>query len=1039
MKQSYRYFPLYFIASLFCSVPAYTQWAPAPMPEGGEVFFLEYYANAYWAGANSGLYRSANGLQWEHVDNLGFNPFVAALVDADTMYLVQNEQKTEVLTTTDGGQSWKKTTAFPEKSAFNPRLYKSGDVLVISNAGPFLYYLKSADNGNSFQGFQGGQQDLNGGLFDANGGIMAYFFSYFYLSVDGGATFSWQLLPANHNEALRVLTTDSAIVVRSQLNSGPPEVFISFDTAKSWQTMALPAGFTPSNSTLNRQGKRGLLLLKSDAFAISNDHGLSWQTFTTPIPPRRLLQTADGWFISTFDGFFHSTDSGANWSGANEGFRGHVLTRLFQTAGHLYAYTSQKKYYYSPFGSDTWYPLTTAKSVTFPTLAFAGEDTLVFYNQISFDRGQTWTDINYPNVNAFGVQNIAIHDGHAYVPNRDKLQVVPLVPMPTAQPQSFPGGDDAMGVLFAGDTLFLLTEVCQVFRRLPGSSTWDILNQASSGAFLPRIFRVQGRFFVTRGVDLLYSDDGINWQPFPTDRFPWTTSPVTYFQNMVGVDSVIVAASAEAGLMFSTNRGADWWRFQTGMPQDLGKATGLAVGPGHLYAAMYQGGLWQRKLQLGSATGLVYRDDNKNGVRDTGESPLPNVRVLASGSDNLAVTDSAGQYQIWFDAHSDSVSVLLPAAYGAVQPPKRFVGGVKTGQDFGVWFQPGAVDVGVQVVNTSIIRPGYDHVLVVLLENKGGDVQGTTVSLTLPPGIEFLSANPAPVTITGDSITWTVSGMTALERLSFSVICRADNLLLPGDMLSFSAEALLNETDLYPDDNLFHLTTNVLGSYDPNDKQVQPAGPLSPAQLAAGTALHYTIRFQNTGNYRADRVRLIDTLDKNLDLQSLRITGASHPFIWRLLDGRVLEVIFDHILLPDSSSDEAGSHGFFSFSISGERDLPLGARMTNRALIYFDFNAPIITNTVVTEIKLGSDAADVNTERSIMQLSPNPAGSHCFVTLPESGGSATLFRWNGTVVHWKRECPAQIAMDVRELPAGLYLLYWEKGANRASSVLIVAR
>ena len=1039
MKQFYFYFPLYLIASFHFSVPAYTQWTPAPMPEGGEVFFLEYYASTYWAGANSGLYRSANGLQWEHVDNLGYNPFVAALVDADTMYLVQNEQKTEVLTTTDGGQGWKKTTVIPEKSAFNPRLYKSGGVLVISNAGQFLYYLRSTDNGNSFQGFQGGQQDLNGGLFDANGGIMAYFFSYFYLSIDGGATFSWHLLPANHNEALRVLATDSAIVVRSQLNSGPPEVFISFDTAKTWQTMVLPAGFTPSNSTIGRQGKRGLLLLKSDAFAISNDHGLSWQTFTTPIPPRRLLQTADGWFISTIDGFFHSTDSGVTWSSASQGFKGHVITRLFQTAGYLYAYTSQKNYYYSPFGSDTWYPLTTAKSVNFPALAFAGEDTLVLYNQLSFDHGQTWTDINYPNENAFGVQNIAIHDGQAYVPNRDKLQVVPLVPMPTAQPQFFPGGDNAMDVLFAGDTLFLLTERCQVFRRLPGSSTWDILNQASNSAFLPRIFRVQSRFFVTRGVDLLYSDDGINWQPLPTDHFPWTTSPITYFQNMVGVDSLIVAASAEAGLMFSTNRGADWWHFQTGLPQGLGKATGLAVGPGYLYAAMYQGGLWQRKLQLGSATGVVYRDENKNGFRDTGESPLPNVRVFASGSDILAVTDSAGQYQIWFDANSDSVGVRLPAAYGAVQPPKRFVQGVKTGQDFGVWFQPGAVDVGVQVVNTSIIRPGYDHVLVVLLENKGGDAQGATVSLTLPSGIAFLSANPAPAAITGDSITWTVSGIPALGRLNFSVTCRADNLLLPGDMLSFSAEALLNEADLYPDDNLFHLTTSVFGSYDPNDKQVQPVGPFTPAQLAAGTPLQYTIRFQNTGNYRADRVRLIDTLDKNFDLQSLRIIGASHPFNWRLLDGQVLEIVFDHILLPDSSSDEAASHGFFSFFISGKRGLPLGTRLTNRAFIYFDFNVPIITNTVVTEIKLESDVADVETKRWIVQLSPNPAGSHFFATLPESGGSATLFRLNGTVVHWIRECPAQIVMDVRELPAGLYLLYWEKGKNRASLVLVVAR
>lgn len=155
--------------------------------------------------------------------------------------------------------------------------------------------------------------------------------------------------------------------------------------------------------------------------------------------------------------------------------------------------------------------------------------------------------------------------------------------------------------------------------------------------------------------------------------------------------------------------------------------------------------------------------------------------------------------------------------------------------------------------------------------------------------------------------------------------------------------------DATPDDNTFVLKATVTGSYDPNDKQVWPAF-IKPAQIASGEPLLYTIRFQNTGTYPAERVRLVDTLDARLDLASLQVISASHSFTWRILGGHVLEVLFDQIQLPDSLSNEAGNHGFFSFSIKGKPYLLLGERLRNRAYIYFDFNSPVVTNTVVTEV-----------------------------------------------------------------------------------------
>jgi hypothetical protein len=44
-------------------------------------------------------------------------------------------------------------------------------------------------------------------------------------------------------------------------------------------------------------------------------------------------------------------------------------------------------------------------------------------------------------------------------------------------------------------------------------------------------------------------------------------------------------------------------------------------------------------------------------------------------------------------------------------------------------------------------------------------------------------------------------------------------------------------------------------------------------------------------------------------------------------------------------TNEAASHGFVKFRIAQQQDLPNGTMLENTAKIYFDFNAPIITNT----------------------------------------------------------------------------------------------
>jgi hypothetical protein len=59
---------------------------------------------------------------------------------------------------------------------------------------------------------------------------------------------------------------------------------------------------------------------------------------------------------------------------------------------------------------------------------------------------------------------------------------------------------------------------------------------------------------------------------------------------------------------------------------------------------------------------------------------------------------------------------------------------------------------------------------------------------------------------------------------------------------------------------------------------------------------------------------------------------------------------FPNINLPDSTNNEPESHGYIQYKIKRNAGLSPGTAISNKASIYFDFNAPIVTNTVTNNI-----------------------------------------------------------------------------------------
>ncbi|MEM9990328.1 MAG: T9SS type A sorting domain-containing protein, partial [Bacteroidota bacterium] len=222
------------------------------------------------------------------------------------------------------------------------------------------------------------------------------------------------------------------------------------------------------------------------------------------------------------------------------------------------------------------------------------------------------------------------------------------------------------------------------------------------------------------------------------------------------------------------------------------------------------------------------------------------------------------------------------------------------------------------------------------------------------------------------------------------------------------------------------------GSYDPNDKQAFPKGYGEENWLKQNTDIEYVIRFQNTGTDTAFNIVVLDTLSSFLNASSVRPLVASHDYQFELLDEKVLKFTFPNIMLPDSNINEPASHGYIRFQVEQVEDLADDLILENRAAIYFDFNEPIITNTV--RHRLGKEFIPVlNINRELLHsqrasASPNPFSDHTLLEFP------TVLPANSTLHLYN-----MLGVEVQQTTVEGNTYWLERGALRSGTYFYLVK
>ena len=242
--------------------------------------------------------------------------------------------------------------------------------------------------------------------------------------------------------------------------------------------------------------------------------------------------------------------------------------------------------------------------------------------------------------------------------------------------------------------------------------------------------------------------------------------------------------------------------------------------------------------------------------------------------------------------------------------------------------------------------------------------------------------------------------------------------------------------DLDPD--VSEICLDIKDSYDPNEKTVSPSGITAKNYVPTKGPLHYSIGFQNTGSDTAYKIVVVDTLSKNLDLSTLVITGASHKYTYSISGQSqpILEFTFNNINLPDSTTDEAHSHGFISYTLYPNDSIIPKSTIDNFADIYFDYNSPIRTNTThvvafdttivsnkIISVKLISSPTSIlDLEVPKIKISPNPCSQNIEVeSLNNDYNLLKIYSSNGSLILTKTiSCKDKI--DVSTLTQGVYFI-----------------
>ena len=385
-------------------------------------------------------------------------------------------------------------------------------------------------------------------------------------------------------------------------------------------------------------------------------------------------------------------------------------------------------------------------------------------------------------------------------------------------------------------------------------------------------------------------------------------------------------------------------------------------------------------------SGYAFNDVNGNCSLDIGEEGIANCEVILTPGGLKTWTNSQGYYSMRVPIGVYSITQNTPTYWDESSCFTNIsnllitsVNDILPNNNISMEPQLVGVDLSIDASHTAL-RKGFQNQMIVSYNNEGTESYEDTinVAVTFPTEVIPLTADPAWDYQLGTTYYWTVFGLSLSEQSTIHITDSSSIASIVGDSLNFTASISEFSSELDNSDNTVTFNEEVKGAIDPNDLLVTPIGEGSQHFINQSQRLKFRIRFQNVGNYPAQFVNISNLIDEYLDMNTLRIEATSHEASFEV-NKRELSWFFADINLPDSSTNEALSHGFVEYSILPDEASFNGYVINNQASIIFDYEAAIVTNRTFHTVLSTAENSNI----SVIPI-PNPSTGDLFLHFTEN-------------------------------------------------------
>lgn len=422
-------------------------------------------------------------------------------------------------------------------------------------------------------------------------------------------------------------------------------------------------------------------------------------------------------------------------------------------------------------------------------------------------------------------------------------------------------------------------------------------------------------------------------------------------------------------------------------------------------------------------TGTIKFDSDNNSCATGDPMQFTKVHINDGTDSGYTFANASGEYTFYTQAGSFTITPEFENAYFIASPlsaTANFPVVDNSVQIHDFCTVPNGVHNDIEVIMVPVIpaNPGFEAVYKIVYRNKGNQVLSGTVNCVWD-STEFstFQLSPPPSIQSQGDYTWNYINLLPYESreimMTLLVNTPSDptNPVEVGDFLNFTATAALTGDEM-PQDNLFVLNQEVIGSFDPNNIICIEGETAMPD--AIGEYLHYVVNFENTGTAPATFIVVTNEINPaDFDISTLQVLNSSHG-VTANIEGNTLEFIFEDINLG------VMDHGNILFKLKTRPNLMQGDNVANQANIYFDYNFPVETNDAITTFGMLT-SGHFEIDPTIM-LYPNPTNDIVNIAADNTLGSVELYDIQGRVLETHLVDRYSTKIDLSKRAAGMYFL-----------------